>query len=64
LSIHPGGDPEHVFAPPGFRFVFSARYGLEGPSEVETYELWGRGLIDAVERNPPELFRRARRLAL
>lgn len=70
LSVHPDGDPEHVFAAPDFRFALSARYGVhpqagrEAPLEVETYELLGRGLIDAVERNLPELFRRARRLAL
>lgn len=74
LSVHPGGDPEHVFAPPDFRFVFASRYGVRnldgreapgrGPIEVDTYELRGRELIDAVERNLPELFRRARRLSV
>lgn len=69
LSIHPDGDPEHTFAPPDFRFVFSARYNVSTPGgrdpiEVETYELLGQRLIDAVDRRLPELFRRARRLAL
>ncbi len=65
LSVHPGGDPEHVFAAPDFRFVFSARYSVhaQAPREAETYELLGRPLIEALERNPPELFRLARRLA-
>ncbi|WP_158623723.1 DUF2716 domain-containing protein [Corallococcus llansteffanensis] len=73
MAIHPAGDPEHVFAPPDFHFVFAARYrvgnfgGLEAPGrgliESETYELLGAHLIAAVDRNPPALFRRARRLS-
>ncbi|WP_147449050.1 DUF2716 domain-containing protein [Corallococcus terminator] len=72
MDVHPAGDPEHLFAPPDFHFVFAARYrvgnfdGLEapgrGPIETETYELLGARLIAAVDRDPPELFRRARRL--
>ncbi|RKH22953.1 DUF2716 domain-containing protein [Corallococcus sp. AB030] len=72
MDVHPAGDPEHLFAPPDFHFVFAARYrvgnfdGLEapgrGPIETETYELLGHRLIAAVERNPPALFQRARRL--
>ena len=60
LDVHPAGDPEHLFAPPDFHFVFAARYrvgnfdGLEspgrGPIETETYELLGHRLIAAVER--------------
>ncbi|WP_233591496.1 DUF2716 domain-containing protein [Corallococcus sp. AB011P] len=72
MDVHPAGDPEHLFAPPDFHFVFAARYrvgnfdGLEapgrGPIEMETYELLGHRLIAAVDRNPPALFQRARRL--
>ena len=72
LGVHSGGDPEHAFAPPDFHFVFAARYrvgnfdGLEvpgrGPIESETYELLGSRLIAAVDRDPPALFRRARRV--
>ncbi|NBD13402.1 MULTISPECIES: DUF2716 domain-containing protein [Corallococcus] len=72
MDVHPAGDPEHLFAPQDFHFVFAARYrvgnfdGLEapgrGPIETETYELLGPRLIAAVERDPPALFLRSRRL--
>jgi hypothetical protein len=69
VSIHADGDPQHYFAPPDFRFVFAARYNVRnreggGLLEVETYELRGRDLVEAVERNLPELFRRGRRSPL
>lgn len=66
VAIHPDGDPEHWFAPPDFRFVCSARYTVETTGvehrEVESYELRGRELVEAVERHLPELFRLARRI--
>ncbi|MBU8897500.1 hypothetical protein DRW03_21415 [Corallococcus sp. H22C18031201] len=71
MEVHPAGDPEHAFASPDFHFVFAARYRVgnldggeapgRGPLESETYELLGRPLVEAVERDLPELFRRARR---
>ncbi|QSQ26348.1 DUF2716 domain-containing protein [Pyxidicoccus parkwayensis] len=67
VTVYPDGDPEHWFVPSDSRFVYSASYTVnvtEGrpPIEVETYELRGRELIDAVERNLPKLFQLARRV--
>jgi hypothetical protein len=67
VTIQPDGDPAHWFAPPDFRFVYSARYTVQttngqATGEVETYELQGREFVEAVERNMPKLFRLGRRL--